>query len=139
MIVLDIDRFHIINDSSGYQNGNYILKNFANIIYKYVTPGGLAGRISGDNFAMILRDYGDDDLPVRTAKAIQEDFSKSASGNTATINLSCSAGYSRMPEDGDSFLNVFEHAEFALKSGGTENNTICGYEASMHDSIIVRT
>ncbi|MDE6034973.1 MAG: bifunctional diguanylate cyclase/phosphodiesterase [Ruminococcus sp.] len=138
VIVLDIDRFHIINDSSGYQNGNYILKNFANIIYKYVTPGGLAGRISGDNFAMILRDYGDDDLPLRTAKAIQEDFSKSATGNTATINLSCSAGYSRMPEDGDSFLNVFEHAEFALKSGGTENNTICGYEASMHDSIIGR-
>lgn len=138
VIVLDIDRFHIINDSSGYQNGNYILKNFANIIYKFVTPGGLAARISGDNFAVILRNYGDDDLPLRTAKAIQDEFAKSAVGNSATINLSCSAGYSRMPEDGDSFLNVFEHAEFALKSGGSENNTICGYEASMHDSIIGR-
>ncbi|MCM1314990.1 MAG: EAL domain-containing protein [Prevotella sp.] len=138
VIVLDIDRFHIVNDSSGYQNGNYILKNFANIIYKFVTPGGLAARISGDNFALILRDYGDDDLPLRTVKAIQEELAKSAAVNSASINLSCSAGYSKMPKDGDSFLNVFEHAEFALKSGGTENNTICGYEASMHDSIIGR-
>lgn len=138
IIVLDIDRFHIINDSSGYQNGNYILKNFANIMYKFVTPGGLAARISGDNFALILRDYGDDDLPVRTAKAIQDEFSKSAVGDFASINLSCSAGYAKMPEDGENFLEAFEHAEFALKSGGAENNTIHGYEARMHDSIIGR-
>lgn len=139
IIVLDIDRFHIINDSSGYQNGNHILKNFANIMYKFVTPGGLAARISGDNFALIMRDYGDDDLPVRTAKAIQEEFAKSAVGDFSSVNLSCSAGYSKMPEDGDNFLEAFEHAEFALKSGGTENSTIHGYEARMHDSIIGRT
>ncbi len=70
IIVLDIDRFHIINDTCGYENGNTILKNFAHILYKFVTPGGLAARISGDNFALILRDYGDDDLPVRTVKSI---------------------------------------------------------------------
>lgn len=139
IIVLDIDRFHIINDSYGYKNGNHILKSFASIICKFVTSGGLAARISGDNFALILRDYGDDDLPSRTAKAIQEEFAKLATGDFSSINLSCSAGYSKMPEDGDSFLEVFEHAEFALKSGGTENNTICGYESRMHDSIIGKT
>ncbi|MDE7137667.1 MAG: EAL domain-containing protein, partial [Ruminococcus sp.] len=139
IIVLDIDRFHIINDSYGYKNGNHILKSFASIICKFVTSGGLAARISGDNFALILRDYGDDDLPSRTAKAIQEEFSRLATGDFSSINLSCSAGYSKMPEDGTSFLEVFEHAEFALKSGGTENNTICGYESRMHDSIIGKT
>lgn len=139
IIVLDIDRFHIINDSYGYKNGNHILKSFASIICKFVTSGGLAARISGDNFALILRDYGDDDLPSRTAKAIQEEFAKFATGDFSSINLSCSAGYSKMPEDGTSFLEVFEHAEFALKSGGTENNTICGYESRMHDSIIGKT
>ncbi len=139
IIVIDIDRFHIINDSYGYQNGNQILKSFAGILYKFVAPGGLAARISGDNFAIVLRDYGDDDLPLRTAKSIQEEFAKLAKGDFSSISLSCSAGYSKMPEDGNSFLEVFEHAEFALKSGGNENNTICGYEARMHDSIIGRT
>lgn len=138
IVVFDIDRFHIINDSCGYQNGNHILKNFANIMYKFITPGGLAGRISGDNFAMILRDYGDDDLPVRTAKNIQEEFAKLAVDEFASINLSCSVGYSKMPEDSETFLEAFEHAEFALKSGGTDNSSIRGYEARMHDSIIGR-
>lgn len=136
IIALDIDRFHIINDTCGYENGNYILKNFAHILYKFVTPGGLAARISGDNFALVLRGYGDDDLPLRTAKTIQEEFSKLAIDEFSAVTLSCSAGFSKMPDDGDSFINVMEHAEFALKSGGEQPGTICGYEPSMHDSII---
>lgn len=136
VIVLDIDRFHIVNDTCGYESGNSILKNFAHILYKFISPGGLAARISGDNFALILRDYGDDDLPVRTAHAIQEDFTKLAVNEFASINLTCSAGYSKIPEDGSSFLNVLEHAEFALKSAAVPQGSICGYEPSMHDSII---
>lgn len=139
IIVLDIDRFHIINDTCGYNNGNYVLRNFAHILYKFVTPGGLAARISGDNFALILRDYGSDELPVRTVKSIQEEFAKLAVDELASINLSCSSGYSKMPEDGESFLEVIEHAEFALKTGGVNQSSIHAYEPSMHDSIISTT
>lgn len=139
IVVLDIDRFHIINDTCGYTNGNYILKNFAHILYKFVTPGGLAARMSGDNFALVLRDYGDDELPVRTARDIQEEFAKLAVDEFSAISLTCSAGYSKLPEDGDSFLEVLEHAEFALKTGSGTQGSICGYEPSMHDSIIGNT
>lgn len=136
IIVLDIDRFHIINDTCGYTNGNYILKNFGHILYKFVTAGGLAARISGDNFALVMRDYGEDELPVRTVMKIQDDFAKLATGEFSTISLSCSAGFSKMPADGNSFLDVLEHAEFALKSGSDNQSSICGYESRMHDSII---
>ena len=44
-----------------------------------------------------------------------------------------------MPDDGNSFLDVMEHAEFALKSADGTNGSICGYEPSMHDSIIGNT
>lgn len=138
IMILDIDRFHIINDTCGYVKGNYLLKNFAHILYKFVNSGGIAARISGDNFALILKDYGDDDLPIRTAKIIQEEFAKLAVGEFSSINLSCSVGFSKMPDDGDSFLDVMEHAEFALKSLSGQN-IICGYEPSMHDSIIGNT
>ncbi len=139
IIVFDIDRFHIVNDTCGYNNGNYILKNFAHILYKYVTPGGLAARISGDNFALMLRDYGDDELPMLTARKIQDEFAKLAVDEFGAINLSCSCGYSKMPEDGKSFLDVMEHAEFALKSSSGTRSSICGYAPSMHDSIIGKT
>lgn len=139
IIVIDIDRFHIINDTCGYNNGNTILRNFAHLLYKYLTPGGFAARISGDNFALILRDYGDDDLPVRTVKSIQEDFAKLDVDKLAAVSMTCSAGYSKLPVDGNTFLEVLEHAEFALKSIGGTAGSICAYEPSMHDTIIGNT
>lgn len=139
IIVFDLDRFHIVNDTCGYENGNILLKDFAHVLYKYVSPGGLAARISGDNFALILRDYGDEELPIRTAAAIQEDISKLAVDVFSSLNLTCSAGYSKMPEDGNSFLDVLEHSEFALKSSCESQGSICSYEPSMHDSIIGNT
>ncbi len=45
-------------------------------------------------------------------------------------------GYSKMPSDGNCFLDVLEHAEFALKSGIDSRCSICAYESSMHDAII---
>ena len=139
IVVFDIDRFHIVNDSCGYHKGNAVLKNFAHILYKYVTPGGLGARVSGDNFALLLRDYGDDDLPVRTAKSVQEEFSKLSAGEFSSVSLSCSAGYSCMPSGCKSFSDALEHAEFALKSQNTLNSSICVYEPRMHESITGRT
>ncbi len=136
VMVLDIDKFHIINDTCGYSNGNKVLKAFATNLYKYISLGGFVARISGDNFAMIIKDYGDDELPKKTAEQIQVDFHKLAVNEFSLQSLSCSAGYSRMPADGANFTEVLEHAEFALKSSDGSRNSICAYESHMHDEII---
>lgn len=136
VMVFDIDKFHIINDTYGYSSGNKILKSFAHNLYKYVSLGGLAARISGDNFAVIIRDYGDDELPKKTAEQIQRDFQKLAKNEFSLQSLSCSVGYAKMPADGANFTEVLEHAEFALKSTDNSRNNICGYESNMHDAII---
>lgn len=136
VMVLDIDKFHIINDTCGYSSGNKVLKSFANNLYKYISLGGFAARISGDNFAIVIRDYGDEELPRKTAEQIQADFQKFAVDEFSVQSLSCSAGYSRMPADGSNFMEVLEHAEFALKSGDGSRNSICAYESHMHDRII---
>ena len=42
VIVIDIDKFHIINDTCGYNNGNKLLRNFAQMLYKYLSFGDLS-------------------------------------------------------------------------------------------------
>jgi len=136
VIVLDIDQFHIINDTCGYENGNNLLKDMAITILKNLTLGGFGARIGGDNFALIVKDDGDEELPVKIIKNIQDDLSKLASGIYANQTISCSAGYCKMPDGSDNFAKVLDHAEFALSFADDSRGTITRYDLKMHDAII---
>ncbi|MBQ3939727.1 MAG: bifunctional diguanylate cyclase/phosphodiesterase [Oscillospiraceae bacterium] len=136
VIVMDIDRFHLINDTCGYANGNELLRRFADGLKQELTEGGFGARISGDNFALILRDTGDAKLPETVIRHIQKKLAAQAVGKFENRSLTCSAGYARMPRDGSSFEQVLEHAEFALSTGKNTSGKITGYTEEMHDTII---
>lgn len=141
VMVLDIDRFHLINDSCGYENGNKVLKEFASILSKYQDQGkqdkpGLAARIGADNFALIMHDYADESLPAHKLEMIRKDFAKLESGDFASLSLTCSAGVAHLPRDGKNFEEVLEHAEFALSIGKGDLSYMMGYDAEMHQEII---
>lgn len=140
VIVLDIDKFHIINDTCGYSNGNRLLRDFAHIMYKYISLGGFGARIGGDNFALVIRNYSDeysnDDSPRKTIEKIQNDIASLATDVFSSQSISCSAGYSQMPADGADFAEILDHAEFALSSGKDQRNAIVAYNSRIHDSII---
>lgn len=136
VIVLDIDRFHLINDTCGYEKGNQLLQSFAEILQRSVSLGGFGARISGDNFAIIIRGNGDEKFPEHIITKIQHSFASLAVGEFANRTLSCSAGYARMPRDGKNFESVLEHAEFALSAGIDIMGSIHPYTSEMHDAII---
>ena len=54
LILLNIDSFGRINDSLGYQVGDYILMKIANIILINTRITDLVARIDGDEYAVIL-------------------------------------------------------------------------------------
>lgn len=137
IIVLDIDKFHILNDACGYTAGNYILRNVGHIINKYLNVGGVCARIGGDNFALIIRDNGNSRLPEETIRRIQYDFAELAQGEFAEQTLSLSAGFSRMPADGKSFAEVLDRAEFALSSVETSRGSIISYNEAARETIII--
>ena len=140
VIVTDIDRFHLINDTCGYASGNELLRSFADSMSRQLSSGGLGGfaaRISGDNFALILRDSGDQKLPEQVITKIQRALATHAVGVFENRALTCSAGYARMPQDGRSFEEVLEHAEFALSNSAHPISSICCYTKQMHDTIIM--
>ncbi len=141
VMVLDIDRFHLINDSCGYASGNKVLRAFASILSKYQDQGkqdkpGLAARLGADNFALLMHDYEDEELPARRLELIRQDFAKLESGEFASLSLTCSAGVAHLPRDGKTFEEVLEHAEFALTIRKGELAYMMGYDAEMHQEIL---
>lgn len=139
VIVMDIDRFHLINDTCGYASGNLLLRGFAEAMMRQLNLGGFGARISGDNFALILRDTGDDALPQKVIAKIQRALATQAVGQFANRALTCSAGYAKMPLDGDSFEHVLERAEFALSSSKKMPGEIYRYTSQMHDTIVAES
>ena len=140
IIVLDIDNFHIINDTCGYLNGNKLLREFGKIVENTVTSGGFGARIGGDNFALLIRDTGEgEELPMKIIESIQNDIKDLCSESFAVQTITCSAGYCRMSDGGDDFAQILDRAEFSLSMSDGTKSSIIRYDRSIHDKIIAGT
>ena len=58
---IDLDKFSVINNSCGYEGGDALIKEIADILRKHLTENGVLSRFSGDEFCMLLCGQGIDD------------------------------------------------------------------------------
>ncbi|MCW4474268.1 GGDEF domain-containing protein [Xanthomonas sp. H13-6] len=56
LLLIDCDRFKRVNDEHGHLVGDRVLQAVANILRSVVQPGGLACRLGGDEFCLLVRD-----------------------------------------------------------------------------------
>ncbi len=54
LILVDLDFFKLINDNHGHASGDAILVEFARIVRRVVGARGIAGRLGGEEFAVLL-------------------------------------------------------------------------------------
>jgi diguanylate cyclase (GGDEF)-like protein len=54
LLFIDLDRFKQVNDRHGHAQGDRLLKAVGRELLSFLTPGDIAGRMGGDEFAMLL-------------------------------------------------------------------------------------
>ncbi len=74
LLLVNIDRFRGINDSYGHEFGDKVLIRFSAEIAELLPVGGALYRVSGDEFAILFKNYENEDV-VFGAKKIIERFS----------------------------------------------------------------
>ncbi len=71
VLFVNLDRFHVINDSMGHSAGDELLRAIAVRLHETVPPHALAARLGSDEFVLLLPSQGP---VVREAVAIAEDL-----------------------------------------------------------------
>jgi diguanylate cyclase (GGDEF)-like protein len=112
LMVLDLDEFKQVNDSHGHQEGDEILKAFANILKASVRGNDMVFRLGGDEFTILL------DCPKhKAADALAARIQHQVAANPimGKYGVSTSIGCAHF-EMGDSRDSLFARADEALYS-----------------------
>ena len=78
---INIERFHVVNDSLGYSAGDDLLRLVSARIRALARPGDVVGRIGGDQFAVLLNDISDASEAIRFSKNLQTHLAEKAELN----------------------------------------------------------
>jgi diguanylate cyclase (GGDEF)-like protein/PAS domain S-box-containing protein len=119
---LDLDRFKVVNDTCGHTAGDNMLREVAAIIKDAVRDSDTAGRIGGDEFALLLVG-----CPLEKARQIADDVVRAIGDyrfvwKDKIFNIGVSIGLVEIGRGGGSIEDIMNSADSACyvakKQGG---------------------
>lgn len=133
LLLLDLDRFKVINDTRGHQTGDVLLRQVAERLTAALDSNGFAARIGGDEFAIVLQNL-DDSSSVATscARLLAKIGEPYTIGGVEQL-IGASIGIALIPEDGtspDELLRLADLAMYEAKSSG--RNCFCFFSPQMN-------
>ena len=96
VLLLDIDRFSVVNDSLGRSAGDRLLREVATRLRARLRDDDTLGRLHGDRFAMVVEDLDGITAVMRTADDVLECLRPPFELDGATVVVSASIGIVRI-------------------------------------------
>ena len=124
LLLLDLDRFKLINETFGYEAGDTLLKTVTDRLITCVRDVDAVFRLGADEFAIILEEIAQLEDAAKVARRILESFSVPLEINGQEIYISTSIGISIFPTDGGGKVPLMQSAEAAMlraKEMGSNN------------------
>ena len=134
-ILLDIDRFKLINDSLGHPTGDELLRLVAARLASIVRKGDTVARIASDQFVIVLPELESPPQINEVVNKIEEAFLPPfvLAGQEAFV--SASIGISLAPDNGSNPESLLNNAEVAMGvSKARGGNGHCLYSKEMGET-----
>jgi diguanylate cyclase (GGDEF)-like protein len=64
VVIFDLDKFKLINDNFGHQEGDFALKQFAGVMRSVFRESDMIGRLGGDEFVAMLTDASNEEIAI---------------------------------------------------------------------------
>ncbi|MFS0782920.1 putative bifunctional diguanylate cyclase/phosphodiesterase [Bacillus sp. 1P06AnD] len=114
VLLIDIDRFKLINDSLGHYAGDIILKEISMRINGILPPGAYLGRFAGDKFSLLLTKHVSMKEIHKVIRQLNRVICKPIQYEGQEFFVSASIGISMFPEDGSTEQTLMKNADIAL-------------------------
>ncbi|PSL41055.1 diguanylate cyclase (GGDEF)-like protein [Planomicrobium soli] len=113
LLLIDLDRFKVVNDTLGHHIGDLILVETAVKLRQVLDTNSQIYRLGGDEFVVILSDASEKTAAV-SAKRILDSFQNTFSVMAYEIDLTPSIGISLFPEHGTTQEDLLKNADAAM-------------------------
>lgn len=112
LLIIDLDDFKQVNDRNGHLFGDSVLVKVAQEIRKLFRGQDMVARIGGDEFLVVVRGVTDETLLQQRCQHLLGILKDSF--RSYNLTLSCSIGIALSPVHGQSYYELFQHADQAL-------------------------
>ncbi len=114
LLLIDLDQFKYINDTSGHQSGDALLQVVANALVDKIVVADVVARLGGDEFGVLVRQT-DAEGVAQVAAAINDllaDVGLTVKGQS--LRVSASIGIALFPDHGYTVSDLMANADVAM-------------------------
>ena len=133
VLFLDLDDFKTVNDTLGHGQGDRLLVEASRRVVDAIRPGDTAGRLNGDEFAVLLDEIGDLDQAIEVAQRILQRIAQPYDIGR-DVSVTASLGIAMVDADVRDTEDILARADvamYAAKAAGKACHVV--YEPAMRD------
>jgi len=121
LLMLDLNRFKLINDSLGHETGDQVLIEVGNRLTKLARTSDTVSRYGGDEFVILLTEIESANTVTDFARRITQKINKPIAIGERLLHVSCSIGVALWPQDGKTLDKLLSNADAAMYQAKKRN------------------
>ncbi len=139
VLFVDLDYFKIVNDTHGHAAGDQLLRLTAERMSACVRSGDTVGRLSGDEFAVVLANLAKTDDAGLVAGKIVRELAKPFDLQSQLVYISASIGIALYPGDSTDPVTLLKLADTAMyRAKERGRNEYQFYLPQMNERLVLR-
>ena len=114
VMLVDLDRFKLINDSLGLETGDQVIKGVGERLAQVLRKSDTVARLGGDEFMVLLLGTGGAEAAAKVAQKLLDGLRPPLMVGAHELTTSASIGIALFPHDGDDADGLIKNADNAL-------------------------
>ena len=137
VLLVDVDRFKVVNDHYGHREGDKLLSFFGQRLQGLIRQTDYIGRSGGDQFAIILNHLNDYSDAARVARKIIDGLADPFLIDDENVHMTCSIGIAFSPQDSSECSQLLHDAGLAMYQAKASGRSLYRFYTSVLQAEVV--